>query len=574
MTALARCFHLPLLGKELIEEAARRRTYWTRVVYGALLFLIIGVGEGQFFSGAPNDPLRVLGQGRQLFETLIEMQFAGIFLFLPALMCGRITHEKERDSLVLLLLTELRPWQIILQKYLAGLVPMITFLLLGLPVAAVAYAFGGFPPRDVGMAALILLLASLQVGALALWCSTFFRTTVGAFLGTYLFGLILYGGPATLFALVHWIWPDRFDAGFDGMMRLMWMHVPPASLEFARSGIISIWQAAAGPGITALLFVGLAIFHLPRRAFAPATRRWLRFFGWLDQIAQHANRIVGNITLTRRTHALPEADPVTWRERRVGVLGKPAHLVRLLVAVEVPVILLALYVGHFAPIFQEQYGLSILGAMVGTLSVLILTVIAANAFVSERVQQTLEVLLTTTLTAAEIVRQKARALRNLVLVLAVPLLTIFGYEALLEGNSTGASRAPATGESVWLYLACATLSVVVYLPLVGWLALRIGLRARTRLRAIVLSLLAVIGWCVLPLVLLGGVLEIEPQNAESMLYLISPLTVPAANEIHGLHEMMRGAPWLPVFINFSCYFMALRFIRSHCLENADRWLRV
>ena len=127
MTAFARWFHFPLLEKELTEEAARRRTYSMRVVYGVLLFLIVGVGESQFFNGAPEDPLRVLGEGDQLFRTLIETQFAGIFLFLPALMCGRITHEKERDSLALLLLTDLRPWQIVLQKYLAGLVPMITF---------------------------------------------------------------------------------------------------------------------------------------------------------------------------------------------------------------------------------------------------------------------------------------------------------------------------------------------------------------------------------------------------------------------------------------------------------------
>ena len=42
---------------------------------------------------------------------------------------------------MLLLLTELRPWQIVLQKYAGGLVPMLTFLMLGMPLAAIAYAF-------------------------------------------------------------------------------------------------------------------------------------------------------------------------------------------------------------------------------------------------------------------------------------------------------------------------------------------------------------------------------------------------------------------------------------------------
>ena len=426
---------------------------------------------------------------------------------------------------------------------------------------------------------MILLLASLQVGALALWCSAFFRTTVGAFLGTYIFGMVLYGGPPAVIALLHEMGSHQLERVLGDMI---FVHIPPVSLDLARSGKVPLWQITAPLAGTALLFLGLAVFHLPRRAFAPATRAWRRLFAYFDRIAQRANRILGNIVVTRRTHALPESEPVTWRERRAGVIGNPAHLIRLLVLIEVLVVLLARWVGGFPAVFEEAYGLSMLGAIVGTLSVLVLTVIAANAFVSERVHQTLEVLLTTPLVGAEIARQKARALRALILVLAVPLLTIFGYEALLEANFRYSFPHPFSGhqsggESPWFYIVCATLTVVVYLPLVSWLSLWIGLKARTRLRAIVISLLAVIGWCVAPLVLVGGILDIEPERAEahpeSLLYLLSPLSVPIANEFHGLNKVVAGAPWLPVLVNFTCYLMILRGIKNHCLKNADRWLR-
>ena len=187
MSAFTRLFHLPLLAKELLEQAARPRTYWMRVAYGALLYLVVVLPQVDFFKGAGN-PRGMLGEGRQLFDALVGFQFAGIFLFLPALMSGRITQEKERESLALLLLTDLSSAQIVLQKYFAGLVPMLTFLLLGLPLGAVAYAFGGFPPRDLALAAAMLLLACLQVGALALWCSAlsawggFHHTSGSAFL--------------------------------------------------------------------------------------------------------------------------------------------------------------------------------------------------------------------------------------------------------------------------------------------------------------------------------------------------------------------------------------------------------
>jgi hypothetical protein len=377
-----------------------------------------------------------------------------------------------------------------------------------------------------------------------------------------------------LIALRNIVWPGQLNPEPFG--HRIWMHLPPVSLELARSGKVPAWQAVVPLATTALIFLGLAIFHLPRRAFAPAARSWRRLFSWLDRMARAANRLAGNVVLTRRTHSLPEFDPVTWRERRATVLGTPAHLVRLLLIVEVPVTLIALYLTRHASVFQEQFALSMLGAVVGTLAVLVLAVVAANAFVSERVHQTLEVLLTTPVMGPDILRQKARALRGLLLVLSVPLLTVFGFEALIESTvppvGVWGPRQPDDPSS-WLYVIGAALTVFIYLPLVTWLGLWIGLKARTRLRAIVISLLAVIGWCVLPLVVLGGILEIEPQGGGSLLYLLSPLTIPIANEFHGLHEMVKGAPWLPVLVNFTGYLIVLRLIQTHCLNNADRWLR-
>ena len=58
-------------------------------------------------------------------------------------------------------------------------------------------------------------------------------------------------------------------------------------------------------------------------------------------------------------------------------------------------------------------------------AVLIISVNAANAFVSERVQQTLDLLLTTPMSARQIVEEKARAMRRFLYVAAAPLMTLF-----------------------------------------------------------------------------------------------------------------------------------------------------
>ena len=573
MSAFARLFHLPLLAKELLEQAARPRTYWMRVAYGGLLYLVVVLPQLEFFKSSGN-PRGVLGQGRELFDALVGFQFAGIFFFLPALMSGRITMEKERASLALLLLTELSPAQIVLQKFFAGLVPMLTFLLLGLPLAAVAYAFGGFPPGDLALAAVTLLLCCLQVGAIALWCSALYRTTVGAFIGTYAIGAAFYLGPAVILTFVDWIgWvpSSHIDKA------VIFMHVPPAAFEEIRSDRLrSVDDLRFFTAILAstTFFLWLAIHHLPRKAFAPPTRFLKRLFEFLDRVAQRVNRRLGNVVLGRRTNTLPDDAPVLWREKRSRLMGRPAYLVRLLVAVEVPVVLIALSATVSNPYSNEQYALSVLAACAGTFGVLVLTVVAANAFANERSSQTLDVLLTTPLTAREIVRQKARSLRGLVLVIAIPLLSVFAYEALLESIVTGPPfiRRPDRPPD-WLYGVCVFLTVAIYLPLVSWLSLWIGLIQRSRLRAIVTALVAIVGWCALPPMILGGVFDFMPQGAQGLLFLTSPVMLPAANEFHGLGDFARGAPWLPVLVNFSGYAVILYVIRDRCLSRADEYLR-
>src|SRR5579859_7819642 len=90
---------LPLLGKELIEQAARKRTYGVRVLYASLLFLSAYLLFYETLRIGTASPLAVLGRGRAMFTTLVALQFSGIYFFMPAMTCSVLTQEKERASL-------------------------------------------------------------------------------------------------------------------------------------------------------------------------------------------------------------------------------------------------------------------------------------------------------------------------------------------------------------------------------------------------------------------------------------------------------------------------------------------
>src|ERR1044071_10410109 len=130
----------PLLGKELLEQAAQKRMYVVRVTYAVILF---GAFTVYYIRNLGADNVLVLGRGLGPFNFLVSAQLAAIFLFLPPMMAGALTQEKERDTLGLLFLTDLTPWELILQKYVGRLIPMLTLLFLSLPLLAVTYSLGG-----------------------------------------------------------------------------------------------------------------------------------------------------------------------------------------------------------------------------------------------------------------------------------------------------------------------------------------------------------------------------------------------------------------------------------------------
>jgi ABC-type transport system involved in multi-copper enzyme maturation permease subunit len=577
VTWVRRFFSFPLLAKELTETAARRRTYVVRFVYAALLFAFFALITPRWVWRTNASAYAAMGEGRRMFTAILVLQFFGIALFLPAMMCGRITSEKERDSLVLLFLTELRPWKIVIEKYIGGLVPMLSFLLLAMPLAAIAYAFGGVAPEQLAAGIYVLLLGALQVGAIALACSAWFRTTVGAFVGTYIFGALFYLGPVLALALFRMA--TRWDLG-PGPDDVFFIHFPPALMDYADSRSSENIVVCSLPAVASIIvFLTLARVFLVRRAFLPESQFFRRMFRGIDGFMQRINRITGHRLILKPSGDLPGDAPIAWREMSRKSMGKAHHLIRILVAIEIPVVALCIVCAVGGANYSGQVeGLTALAAVVGVVTVLALSVQAANTIVSERVQQTIEVLLTTPLTGREIVLQKARALRRFMLVLAVPLITIFGVECYTEADL---GRKDTDGGFV-TYAVCAAVTLAIYFPLVSWLSLWIGLKMRTRFKAIIAAIATIVGWNALPF--LAAILSISwlrefgiNVNRLMSFMFASPIMIVALNEMAELHEYAnmynQSGAWAFILVNSLFYGAILLFLRHHALKHADTWLR-
>ena len=583
---------LPLLTKELLEQAARRRTYVIRVLYAVLLFLIGFLLFYDILDRRSQSAFAVLGRGRQMFDALVGLQFAGIYLFMPTITCGVLTQEKERSSLELLFLTRLGPWTILLEKLLSRLVPMLSFLMMSLPLLAFAYSLGGISQEYFWSGVWLLAVTTLQGGTLALMCSAFFRTTVGAFISTYLLGAAILFIPIITAVLLHeWrlleLDPllEFVNLAFFSGSRLVRHPADIAATLFGpfvffelgrRAGLAEMLIAGLPMLASAASFLVLARVFVLRRAFVPHRNPLLKFFRYLDTVFTSMNeRLARGVILVSESTTLPEDEPIAWRETAKKSLGTIRYLFRVFVALEVPTaaicVLIALYESA-----GDIEGASVLLFLIWIIAALLVSVAATSLISGERSHQTLDVLLTSPLTGREIVLQKMRGVRRLITVLLVPFLTVFALEAWWKWEFADYSRfgQQRLEFSRPAYLMCSLLSVLIYLPLIAWVSLLIGLRVRSQSKAIISAVAAIAIWCIAPfLVPITSEILFGPSRMEagmSYFLLISPAWIIGTNEFYEYHSF--GSAWGPIVVNFALYGALLYGIRLQVLVNADRWL--
>jgi ABC-type transport system involved in multi-copper enzyme maturation permease subunit len=178
-------FGLPMLAKDLAEMAHRRRTYSVRVAFASLIFSMEALLFLPTYRMTRGRPGGLLGQGATLLDIVYVIETVGLWLFVPAIVSGALTAEKERNTLELLFVTKLGPWTILIEKLVSRLVPIGTFLLISAPLLLVGYSLGGLTPADLEFAAVGLVITALEVACFSLYCSAYCPTSAAAFVASY-----------------------------------------------------------------------------------------------------------------------------------------------------------------------------------------------------------------------------------------------------------------------------------------------------------------------------------------------------------------------------------------------------
>ncbi len=452
LASIRRHLGMPLLAKELTEQAARRRTYVIRFLYAAILFasgLFIVYGRGSSGGVAP------LRQGQEMFNQIFRLQVVAILVVLPATCAGALAGEKERESLSLLLLTTIPRTMIVLQKLLSRVIPMLSFVVLSYPLLAAAYSFGGVQTEELYQTLIYLVQLTIFVGAVSIMCSTFCRTTVEAYMATY---LCLVGWQLASKALYTPL--DLLVKVFDWFVP--WISIAPVSVPF------SLFAHA-------LVAYVLACSFLYQRAFVPPKNLLLTAFRKIDAIFHRMNRVTGGIVLVKDGSPFPDSDPISWRETAKRSLGTFRYLFRVLVLIELPILIVSQ--GVRVDLVRTESIMSVLLYCLWVIALVLTAIHSASVISTERSRQTLDVLLVAPIDGREILSRKLSGVWRLFWTLMVPFTTVFLFQHWFHGAGTDLR-----------YIILHFGSVFAVLNLVMWSGMAVGMKSRSQMRAIMLLL--------------------------------------------------------------------------------------
>ena len=164
----------PVFTREVTIAPRRDRTYIIRSVYAGLLLLLIAtawlVVSGTQLMTDTGDYARF---GAMLFQFIAPVQLVLSIFFAATLAAGAVGQEKERRTLLLLLLTRMTNSELVFGKLLASLLSIMMMLAVSVPVFMAIAILGSVSYYQIVRVLLVTLFSMLACGSLgsciALW---------------------------------------------------------------------------------------------------------------------------------------------------------------------------------------------------------------------------------------------------------------------------------------------------------------------------------------------------------------------------------------------------------------------
>ena len=372
-------FENPVLQRELLVNLRMTRAFALLLAYVGLLGVVVYLA---WPSARQLDLTTSPADAKRLVNMFFLGQYILLALMTPSFAAGSIAGEKERRTYEMLLASPMRPMAVVQGKLLAALCHLAVLVFCSLPIVMLCLPLGGVSLYEVLATYAAMAASVVTFGMISLACSSYFTRTAASLVVSYL--LIL---PLALFAVLFY---NVFEMAARFRL-LMLAGVFPAGCAVLCGGLMAAVSArllhpsdlgaeskeVLDPEEEQRGAVGMVIRsdQWPDRMFAPPKRT--------DFLADHVN-------------------PVYDKEMRSELFGHGTLMLRIVIQSSMALALAVMAVCLF--IFADKAPWFI--SYVLLFNMLVGPVFAAGSVTSERERQTLELLLTTTLSPWQILAGK------------------------------------------------------------------------------------------------------------------------------------------------------------------------
>lgn len=415
----------PLLTREATTTPRHPKLFLTRAGYlAAFIVLMYTAGQATF----ERRPVLTLGDsaafGRFLFDLFAMVQLTLAAASALLFSSSNVSQEKDRRTLVLLLMTDLTNFELVAGKLAASLLLVVMLIAVSLPIFALLTILGGVSASQVFWAEALCLSTAALVGSwstlVAYWRDKTFQTLAICVIGALLFVVFVEGISAVGGAKLAWL-----AATLNPYRAMMAVLDPLASQHLAvNPQPTALWPVLISSALASILglvnMVMVRIWNPSRFAF--------------DQVAEPTPEERAAAIASEKspaTHSRENREiwrlPILWREICTRAYGRKMIIVKLAYFA-----LAGFIVFNLSRSYDSQQiilgMLSPFGFAFASLSLVSLILVNAQAvtsLTSERDAQTLELLLVTNVTAKEFVFGKlGGVLFNTKEVILVPILLL------------------------------------------------------------------------------------------------------------------------------------------------------
>ncbi len=399
----------PILTREWLVAPRKLRFYLQRVVFVLVLFSLVCTAWALM---AGIQQVRNLGDlarfGGLVFQIVVPLELI-VSMFLSAVAAASsVSQEKDRRTLILLLLTRLTSREIVLGKLASTLVGVANLIFSALPLLLLIAILGGVSVSQVFAATAIVLVTSAWTGSLAnlvaFWREKTFQTlaiTLLAIVGWLVFCEAIAAGSL---ASVDPIWAELLSP-----IRAVWSVCQPipSAAWTAIPGGIALAHSLLGVAAT-LVFCLIGVWRL--RIWNPSQQVRLQ----APEPDENYTVRAGAATSEPRSWKVRSPrpmwnNPVLWREMRTWAYGRKLLMIRLAYVGLFLAAVAGLYWSVSSGVALQRSRLADelipVSARILTpffvVSLFMINALAVNSITNERDGQALDLLLATQITPAQ-----------------------------------------------------------------------------------------------------------------------------------------------------------------------------